>query len=539
MSVRTTDRPRGLRVQPDIVIILTDQHRADVSMREGFPLDTTPFLDGLAADGVWFDRAYTTSPLCCPARTSLLTGRWPSAHRVTENPAADVAVFDADLVQTARRAGYATAMIGKNHTYLSADDVDHWAEFMHDGAVRGEPTEPEGEFDRWLGALRHRTSDEPTPFPVELQNPHRIVDEALRWVREADERPILLFVSFPEPHNPYQVPEPYFSMFPPETLPSVGVGAEALPDRSFSWRYLRDLGEHAVDDYEGAIARSRANYFGMLRLIDDEVRRLHDGLEARHASHERVLLATADHGDYVGEYGLVRKGAEIPDVLARVPLVVTGDRIGATGGADAHRASRPETGASDAHVSIADLMPTLCEAMGEPLPPGVQGRSLWPLLTGAPYPEAEFDSVYVEQGMGGLPYEASDVPDPMPGLFTDGPDGAPRFDELNAVTQSGRRRKLRSGDWTLYADVVGDFRLYDLSTDPDELDDRWDDPAARAARDRLTAQLVVWQMRAEDPLPVVARGYVRKQDPRNWVAPYAVPDSPAYGSAERATGSTR
>src|SRR5690348_18493662 len=101
---------------------MTDQHRADVHARNGFPLDTMPFVDGLAANGVWFDRAYTTSPLCCPARTSLLTGRWPSAHRVTQNPAASLAVYGTDLFQVAKRAGYATALIGKNHTYLTGSD---------------------------------------------------------------------------------------------------------------------------------------------------------------------------------------------------------------------------------------------------------------------------------------------------------------------------------------------------------------------------------------------------------------------------------
>jgi hypothetical protein len=83
-----------------------------------------------------------------------------------------------------------------------------------------------------------------------------------------------------------------------------------------------------------------------------------------------------------------------------------------------------------------------------------------------------------------------------------------------------RRRKVRSGDWTLYADLAGGFRLYDLVGDPDELEDRWDDPAVADVRTRLLQELAVWQMRAEDPLPVVPRGYVQKQDPRNWLAPY-------------------
>lgn len=501
--------------RPDVVIVMTDQHRADVHARNGFPLDTMPFVDSLAAGGVWFDRAYTTSPLCCPARTSLLTGRWPSAHRVTQNPAVDQAVFGTDLFQAAKQAGYTTALFGKNHTYLSSDDVDAYVDFLHDGAVEPAADPVDASFDGWLAALRHRTAEAPTPFPIHVQNPFRIVSDALEWARSVpSDVPMCVVVSFPEPHNPYQVPAPYFDMFPPDSLPPVDADAGALAQHPFSWRYLHDLGAAAMEDYDAVVPRARSNYFGMLRLIDDQVRRLHDGLEARHADRERVIAITADHGDYVGEYGLVRKGAEIPDVLARIPMVLSGDAV--VGDAEQPGHPLPE------HVSIADLMPTLCEAMGVPIPAGVQGRSLWPVVTGAADNPEEFRSAYIEQGMGGLPYDEGDaLPEPMPGLFRDGPGGAPRFDELNAVTQSGRRRKIRAGRWTLQVDVLGNCRLYDLDADPAELVDRWDDGTAESAAAALDLlrELAVWQMRAEDPLPVVPGGYRQKTDPRNWIRP--------------------
>src|SRR5512147_819775 len=84
--------PRASR--PNVVIIMADQHRAGLTRRSGFPLDTMPCLDRLAARGVAFDRAYTTSPLCVPARVSLLTGRWPHAHRVRQNSAGESAYFE-------------------------------------------------------------------------------------------------------------------------------------------------------------------------------------------------------------------------------------------------------------------------------------------------------------------------------------------------------------------------------------------------------------------------------------------------------------
>ncbi len=100
------------------------------------------------------------------------------------------------------------------------------------------------------------------------------------------------------------------------------------------------------------------------------------------------MIFLSDHGDYVGEYGLVRKGAELPEVLIRIPFLVVGPDI----------SDQPHP----AHVTIADIMPTLCEATGTDIPRGVQGRSLWALLRGKEYPEEEFDSAYAEHGFGGL-----------------------------------------------------------------------------------------------------------------------------------------
>jgi arylsulfatase A-like enzyme len=499
----------SVRTPRNVVVIMTDQHRADVCAREGFALDTTPHLDALAGEGAWFDHGYTSSPLCCPARTSLLTGRFPAAHRVTTNPAMRLAVADDDLFSTARALGCATALIGKNHTWVTKDDVDTFVEFMHGGQISGPRTDAEAEFDTWLSGLRHRTTTEPTPFPVELQNPVRIVDHAQDWISSLEpDQPFALLLSFPEPHNPFQAPEPYFSQFPVADLPPTDTDATALEDAPFSWRYLHALGRAGHEDYDGRVPRARASYFGMLRLIDEQVRRFTDFLDERHLRQDTLIVITSDHGDYVGEYGLVRKGAELPEVLTRVPLLITGPSI------VAHQGPRPE------HVSLVDIYPTICDALGAPIAPGVQGRSLWPLLTGTDDDRGEFRSAYVEQGMGGLPYTADDVPDPMPGLQDNGGRHAPSFDELNAVTQSGRRRMVRKDRWKIVADELGSVRLYDLETDPRELRDLTGEAGHAEVLVDLLTELASWMMRAEDPLPVPERGYQLKTDPRNHRAPY-------------------
>jgi arylsulfatase A-like enzyme len=489
---------------PNIVIIMTDQQRADVSAREGFALDTTPYLDALAKQGVWFQRAYTAVPVCAPARISMLTGRFPGAHRVRENRGTEYATFEKDLFAVAHEQGYATGLIGKNHTYLQPDRVDHWFHLGHDGGEGEQRTEQERAFDRWLAELNHAVATEPTPFPIACQGPYRAVSDAITWIHSLEDQPFCLWLSFAEPHNPYQVPEPYFSLFPPEALPPVQVGREALDKLSFKWQWTRQLGEYAYPEYEEVLPRARSNYFGMLRLIDDQVKRFVEFLQSQQLQENTLLVFVSDHGDFVGEYGLMRKGPEMPEVLMRVPLIFTGPAI----------AARQEPHA--AHVSLVDIFPTICEAIGVSQPNGVQGRSLWPLLTAQPYPEEEFADVYAEQGYGGLHYTADDQPD-FEHCMNPGPV-RPTFDELNTYSQSGTMRMIRRGDWKLIFDMQGQGQLYDLAHDPRELHNRYDDPTCAEIRSTLLAHLLAWTLRAQDPLPLPKNKYRMKTDPRNYWA---------------------
>ncbi|MHC4574929.1 MAG: sulfatase family protein, partial [Planctomycetota bacterium] len=477
----------------------------DVCKREGFPLDTTPFLDGLAGKGVWFNRAYTSMPACAPARTSMLTGRFPSATRVRTNHNTKDATYEKDLIDVLRGQGYATGLCGKNHSYLTRDRFDHWFGLGHEGGRGENRSGQEKAFDRYLEGLRHRADFKPAPFPLECQCPYRAVSSATEWIESVRGKPFFLWLSFPEPHNPYQVPEPYFSMFPPDSLPVTRSGEEALKVKGFKFQWARQLGERALADYQKQIPRARSNYFGMLRLIDDQVKRFARFLEEKKLLGNTIIVFVSDHGDFVGEYGLVRKGPEVPEYLTRIPMFFVGPGIRA--GAKPH----------PAHVSIVDIMPTLCEAIGVPLPRGVQGRSLWPVLTGGDYPREEFASVYAEHGFGGLHYTAQDTLDPVK-------EGALNtscsFDCLNSWSQSGTMRMVRKGDWKLAFDMQGKGQLYNLKKDPGELRNLYG--AARAARvqQEMLAELLAWVLRIQDPLPLPRRRYVMKTDPRNYWAPY-------------------
>ena len=232
-------QPRAAR--PNILILMSDQHRAGLTRRTGFPLDTMPALDRLAASGVSFDRAYTTAPLCVPARISLMTGRWPHAHRVRQNSGGRFVIFDQDLMYVARQQGYRTGLAGKNDTHLKADRLDFWRPYGHSDSWTAPGDAKAVEFDQWLRHINHAVWQEPAPFPVELQHPHRIVSDAIEFLQKGGDQPFALWVSFPEPHNPYQVSKPYFDLFPPASVPPRDVGPEVLKSKGFKWQWLGNL----------------------------------------------------------------------------------------------------------------------------------------------------------------------------------------------------------------------------------------------------------------------------------------------------------
>ncbi len=228
-----------MATRPNVLIVMTDQQRADFRKSQGFSLDTMPFLDSLEARGVGFDAAYTPMPICSPARMSMLTGRYPSAHGQIANWSPLKVRASSDLAETMRSAGYETALFGKNHSHMTPDALDVWHEYSHTSAPpRPGHEETDAAFDAWMEAIGHWVVPEATPFPLDSQYPVRITDDFVEWLDQRSEdpdaaRPFCAWVSFPEPHSPYQAPDPYFSLFPEDDNPAArrrsrGAGGKGL-----------------------------------------------------------------------------------------------------------------------------------------------------------------------------------------------------------------------------------------------------------------------------------------------------------------------
>lgn len=493
-----------MKQKPNIVIVMTDQQRADLRKGCGYSLDTMPFLDKWAQGGMDFERGYTPNPTCMPARVSMFTGRYSQSHQVRTNHNAADARYTKDLLDVLKENGYVTALCGKNHSHHSTEDFDFCETCGHLGDEGEVNTTPEEiAFAEFLKGTLHMEMHEPSPGGVCVQHPFRNVSSALKFMDTVEkDRPFFAWVSFAEPHNPYQVPEPYFDMFPPESLPSPDGGTEDLPAKGERFVWLRGVWEKVLGtDIEKRIARARSNYHGMLRLIDDQFRRLIEGLRERGLEENTIVIFLSDHGDFVGEYGLIRKGPDLPDILCHIPFIWRGPGIRAKGRT------------SEGYVSIVDILPTLCEIIGADIPFGCQGKSLLPLLSETGEMGREFGCAYAESGFGGLYWNEKDHLDPATEGAT---QNMVTFDCLNTWTQCGQVRALWEDGWHIQLDMMGNGYLYHVDEDPRELHNLWEEESCAARKTELLQKLASAMMRAADNLPVPHYRYRTKVHPKGY-----------------------
>lgn len=502
-----------MREKPNIIIVMSDQQRADLRKSCGYCLDTMPFLDAWAKGGCDFARGYTPNPTCMPARVSMFTGRYTQCHKVRTNHNAADAYYTEDLLDILKRAGYETALCGKNHSHREPEDFDFHETCGHLGYEGEKNNTPEEiAFADYLRSTKHMEMHEPSPGGVEVQHPYRNVSDALRFIDQRDQKkPFFAWVSFAEPHNPYQVPEPYFDMFPPEILPKMKGTVDDLPEKGERFVWLRKVWEEILGpDIENRILRARSNYLGMLRLIDDQFKRLVEGVRERGLEEDTIILYLSDHGDFAGEYGLIRKGPDLPDVLCHIPFIWRGPGI------------KMQDKKLQSYGNIVDILPTICDFLGEEIPFGCQGKSLKPILTGEKLTKEEFDTTYAESGFGGLYWNEKDDLD----LIREGAAyKMETFDCLNTWTQCGQVRSFWKDGWHIQMDMNGKGYLYHVDEDPEEIHNCWKEEKYRTVKEEMLCGLAEAMMRAADPLPAPHARYRTKIHPKGyWNQPYISPD---------------
>ena len=467
---------------PDIVWVNCDQLRWDAVGYAGNRVVRTPNLDRLAARGVWFENAYCASPLCSPARASWLTGTYPHSHRLCNNYApsregiegcslSDGVATIADLL---KERGYRCGNVGVWH--LSDDAVpahgftDHWCCFSY---IYENLPGPFFGYLEDLGIANPYALDAPGMFRYGREMPLGVltdprqqrttwtVDQAL-GVLECDRaEPLFLLVGIKDPHPPIIPPRELLAHYPLERLPFPGNFHDPLEGKPPSQTRRRcriPPGSITVEEFRTVIRY----YYALVTHIDQQIGRLIDALERSGRFDRTIFVVNSDHGEMLGNHGFVEK-ALMYEESVRVPCLLSWPRAIPAG----QRVTVPLGGV--------DLVPTLLDLAGAPLPDALEGRSVAHAIM------------------------AGTAPEPAP-VFAEVASAAAIYEGDRDPAQYAAHVMVLADDWKYVWNRFEGDELYDLAADPAEMDNRAASPpcAQRVAEMR---RLIVAMLERNGPGP--------------------------------------
>ena len=367
--------------QPNILFLMSDEHRPDVTGYEGNEIVRTPILDELARTGVVFRNTYTPSPICVPGRQCLMSGQLPKTCGCE-------GWFDLEpnymtFARQFSRHAYSTVCCGKLH-HQTYDQMQGWSSRpAGDLSMTGVYLEGKDEaafkrHSRPFSDIKWSDTKEVKRAGVGrsqiIENDEFWTEAALtsierhfnhaQYDRENPNKPMLLKLSLIAPHYPYQVDEERFGYYLNRVNPYLD---QQVSDHPFlSQKQVRP----GVDASERELRRATAAYYGMVEHIDTLYGNTLDQLEyVGQNLDDWIIIYTSDHGEMLGEHGIWEK-QKFYEASARVPLIIRWPK-GFEGGK-----------VVDVNVNLCDLFATLCDLCELPTPEGLDSRSLVPLLTG-------------------------------------------------------------------------------------------------------------------------------------------------------------
>ncbi len=461
--------------KPNILIVMVDQ-LSGTFFPDGAPADFlhAPNLKVLAARSARFANAYTSSPLCLPARASLAAGQLPSRTRVYDN-ASEFAAAIPTFAHHLRRAGYCTCLSGKMH-FVGPDQLHGFEErlttdiYPADFGWTPDYRKPGERIDWWYHNLGSVTGAGVAETTNQLEYDDEVAffanQKLYQLARESDDaarRPWCLMVSFTHPHDPYVARRRYWDLYEDcaHLAPAVGpIPFEAQDPHSKRLMLACDYARATVTQDD--VRRSRRAYFANVSYLDDKLGELTDTLRRTRMLDDTVIVFCADHGDMLGERGLWFK-MNFFEGSARVPLMIAGPDVPA----GTHRAP----------VSNLDLTPTFCGIAGIPaadIAEWTDGESLKPLIDG-------------------------------------GTRTAPVLMEYAAEGSYAPLVAIREGDWKYVRCALDPDQLFNLAKDPQELKNLAGDPAHAATLAKLRAAAEArWDLARFD-------AEVRESQAQRWV----------------------
>ena len=473
--------------RPNILWICSDQQRFDTLGCYGNTFVQTPHIDKLAASGMRFERAYSQSPVCTPSRSSFLTGRYPRTTRCRQN-GQSIPEDEVLVTRLLAEAGYICGLSGKLHLSTcnpagqtgterrinDGYDEFHWSHHPRPGDW------PTNEYIHWL--QERGLSYGVTPYdgsryvqagmPAEHHQTTWCAEKAINFIETSSdyEHPWLFSVNMFDPHHPFDPPVEYLERYLDilEDIPLPNYKDGELDNKPIFQQIdhqgaYHTPGNFAYDEMTEKDHRlTTAAYWAMCDLIDVQVGRMLEALERTGQLENTIVIFMSDHGEMLGDHGIYWKGPYFYESAIHVPLII------------AHPGKIAANQESAALVELVDLAPTLLEAAGLPVYGGMQGKSLWPMLTGAQPVNQHRDDIYCEY-YNAMPWHR----DPLP-QFT-----MVRDDRYKIVVAHG----LNTGE------------LYDLESDPTETHNLWDDAeytAVKLAMYQRVCDRMAWTV---DPLP--------------------------------------
>lgn len=362
--------------RPNILYVMPDQLRAQALGCMGNPDVRTPYIDRLASQGLLLPNTFANTPVCCPARANILTGKYAHRNGMVAN---DLRLRESEvtLAGRLRDAGYRTGFIGKWHL----DGGKRLPGFVPPGPRRHG-------FEFWAAnecSHAHFNTqyfrDTPEPIPIRKFEAEAWTDLGLEFLRsgKTDARPFFLTIAVGPPHDPYKAPPEFAKLYDPAKL-------HMRPN----WREKPGLpGPKEI-----------AEYYGMVTAVDEQIGRLLRALDELGLADDTIVLLSSDHGDMLGSQGrrLKRKPWEesirVPGILRYPRKIQPGRRL-------------------DAIFTHVDFTPTLLGLCGAAAPAGAQGTDLSAVLTGER--RAEPDSAFF-QIFG--PYQGDGTEDAWRGVRT-------------------------------------------------------------------------------------------------------------------------
>ena len=475
--------------RPNLLFILTDQQRADSMACYGNDYIDVPNLNRLAEQSFVFENTYVSQPVCSPSRATLLTGTYPHSARV---PSCNVPLpNDVPTIAEMVDDAYRCAWLGKWHLgdeifaqrgfpewvgtedsyrrfYSSEERLSHLSEYHHFLVDRG--LEP----DRGVVGQKVFSRHFEASLQEDLTKAVFLGERTAEFIRNAGDDPFVAFVSYLEPHPPHT--GPFNDMYDPAELP-VGPAFRKKPEPNASLlnrvmaSYYTESEEYGYDlRTEVGWRAVRARYWGNVSLVDRSVGKILDALEESGRADDTIVVFTSDHGEMVGDHGILGKCVMYEESV-RVPLLIRAPFL-----------SNEQTRVPG-NFSHIDLLPTLMDLLHQPAPDHIQGKSRLPVMKG----DATLvgNDVFIEwNGNNGHP---------IPGEA-----------EVNPAMSTPWRSVVSADRWKLNLSNHDQCELYDLNDDPNEMVNRFDDPGQGGRVKDLKERVRDWQREVRDEVVLPA-----------------------------------